>query len=218
MGYQILGWSLNNEKCLVPRWQFLPHDHRYFSAPSIMKSKFPRHLGIIARAFRPRLAFLAAGASALTFVMIIFFLTRSPPHRPTSTFPLAPSPSKREDLYNQSSKWIEGSKPLSSDTFIKVMPPTIPNLNSSEVVQIIIKDIDGRWTDGTTTLTIDAKRLRARLASGSDALTQDMIVRDVSGLMMVIDIGPRRLFLLRRPDTLAVGSGALANPAELRRD
>lgn len=105
-----------------------------------------------------------------------------------------------------------------SDTFAKLTPKGIELPNLNEFAQLLINDIDGRWTDGMTTLTIDAKHFRGSLASGSGVGTQNMIVRDISGPMMVVDIGRQRLILLRRLDTLAVGSASLDGPLELQRE
>ncbi|CAO4157358.1 hypothetical protein DHODJN_26320 [Methylorubrum extorquens] len=44
-----------------------------------------------------------------------------------------------------------------------------------------------------------------------------LTVRDISGNMAVIDIGPRRFILLPHPDGLLMSGGSLAEPIKLRR-
>ncbi|MCE4223115.1 hypothetical protein HCU64_05080 [Methylobacterium sp. C25] len=92
----------------------------------------------------------------------------------------------------------------------------LPNLNSE--ADSFLSAIDGRWTDGTTTAVFDAKRLRGRVGGSDESPTSEMIVRDVSGTMIVADIGGKRYILLQRANGLAVSGGSLQAPIELHRE
>lgn len=92
----------------------------------------------------------------------------------------------------------------------------LPNLNAD--ARAILDDLDGRWTDGDTRLTIDAKRLRGRVARDGAGPPQPIIIRDIGDRVVVADIGPQRYVLLRRPDGVAISGATLAAPLELHRE
>lgn len=201
------------------RAHFGLRDQTPFVPPAhAMQFNFPRQRHSFSKTARSWFPYIVSITSGFIFLTIIIVVTRPLSHRRASTLPAAPASPQVWIENTPPSLWLDSTKPLMPDTFAKLTPKGIELPNLNEVAKLIINDIDGRWTNGTTTLTIDAKHFRGSFASGSRVKTQDIIVRDISGQMMVVDIGRQRFVVLRRTDTLAVGGSSLNIPLELRRE
>lgn len=136
--------------------------------------------------------------------------------RVASPYPLSP-PGARVVLKDVPGTATLGMAAPPADTFSRSphASAALPNLNVQ--AGAFLTDLDGRWTGEGTKLSIDARRLRGCLACGESEPARPLIVRDITGPMIVLDIGSDRFVLLRRPNSLAVAGATLAAPIEMWR-
>lgn len=167
---------------------------------------------------------MAWGGVVLLFVMAAVqwgvTASRSPSPAPNVALKEAvpKSATPREHITDiPGSLWIDEGKPNASDTFVRAgrQRVDLPNLNTS--AKVILEEIAGIWTDGNTVLHIDAKQLKGSLTDQKARIWKDIVVRDVSGAMIVLDIGSNRIIILRRSHTLSVSGASLLNSIELNR-
>ncbi|WP_462120203.1 hypothetical protein [Methylorubrum extorquens] len=159
-------------------------------------------------------AAIAAGSVILTIVLL-----KSNMKKDAVQLPLPPSKQKAHSRDPDVTKELLSGKLFGSPKPLERLPTArveLPDL-TAEAGAYLAK-IDGKWSAGSIVAVIDAKGARGRVSrTGEEARMRPLTVRDISGNMAVIDIGPRRFILLPHPDGLLMSGGSLAEPIKLRR-
>lgn len=164
------------------------------------------------------LAGLAAACALLVLSMERRHLSRPAVLPPLATAPTAPTVASVTPMTGFFAAPSDGVR-YSLKPMGRPVGPAEISATEFERSREILAMITGLWTDGTMSLTIDASRPYASLATVANKIIQQgpVVVRDWTGPMMVVDIGRDRFILLTRSDGLAISGATLATPIELRR-